>query len=461
MPDSYEPESMTGRLLAGCVAVDVTPRTSQFLWGYPHVERYSTGTLDSLCSSALYLRQDDHSLLFIANDVVFVTADLTARVRSRIAAKTSLSPSAIMVTATHTHSGPMTVSYLSNAADPVVPDPDPDYLQQLEDGMVAAALAAVAAAESAEAGLVMAEAAGIGGNRRDPNGPSQPSVPVLAVRSRKTGKTLGLMPVVCMHPTVLHEDSTLCGGDFPGFARHYLQERFGGCPVVYHTGPSGNQSPRHAISGNTVAEARRLGALLGAAIATALQEIEWKASLPLCAQQLQLALTPRETPSLDTARAALALARANLAALRDTGAPATTVRTAECDLFGAEELVTLAEAAQDGRLAAACAERSPAEIQILTLGPWPFIGWPGEFFVEYGLQLQQKCPGAVVITLANGELQGYIATKDATGYEAANAVFDAANGQHVVAATLRALSQVHTCGEPFDFDCSPDAGSPG
>jgi len=33
-------------LQAGAASVDVSPAGSQFLWGYPHVRRYSTGVHD-------------------------------------------------------------------------------------------------------------------------------------------------------------------------------------------------------------------------------------------------------------------------------------------------------------------------------------------------------------------------------------------------------------------------------
>ena len=37
------------------------------------------------------------------------------------------------------------------------------------------------------------------------------------------------------------------------------------------------------------------------------------------------------------------------------------------------------------------------------------------FVVEYDLALKQRCPGTFPISLANGELQGYIPTPEATG----------------------------------------------
>ena len=35
--------------------IDITPRNSTFLYGYPHVSRLSTGVHDPLLSSSLYL----------------------------------------------------------------------------------------------------------------------------------------------------------------------------------------------------------------------------------------------------------------------------------------------------------------------------------------------------------------------------------------------------------------------
>ncbi len=71
------------------------------------------------------------------------------------------------------------------------------------------------------------------------------------------------MLVCCMHPTVLHEDSKLISRDFPGMAREYLKKNVFGedCVIVHHTGPEGNQSPRHVTKANTFEEAQRFGAM--------------------------------------------------------------------------------------------------------------------------------------------------------------------------------------------------------
>jgi hypothetical protein len=135
----------------------------------------------------------------------------------------------------------------------------------------------------------------------------------------------------------------------------------------------------------------------------------------------------------------LETAKNELARLRETNAPRQLVRTAEVNWFGAEETLTLCRAAQEDRLDDVYASCLPAEVQILAVGPWSFVGWPGEIFVEHALALKEHCANAYVISLANGEFQGYIVTEEAAkngGYEAANSIFDPRSGNLLVNRTL-------------------------
>lgn len=432
-------------LLAGATTVDITPQGSVFLYGYPHVPRYSTGIHDPLECAALFLRSQEGSALFLANDVICFAKQFVQEVRHRIRAETGVPEEAIMVTATHTHSGPIMVDCLSNAADHVLPKTDPRYLVWLADRIVAAACEAVKAAVPAEVGLAIARAQGVGSNRHDPAGPTDSEVPVLVARSLATSRPLACMVVYGMHPTVLHEDSTLISADFPCFTRRLLRQRAlsATCAVLYQNGASGNQSPRHMTRANTFAEAERLGENLGRAIADVIPSISHGREVPIRCRSRWLDLEPRKLPDVNAAKRAVAKAQARLERLKQAGAPRPAIRTAECDVFGAEETAEIARAALDGRLAAAVQACAPTEIQLLKIGPWNFVAWPGEYFVEYGLALKSRAPGTFVITLANGELQGYIVTAEAAAegvYEATNAIFAPSNGPRIVEATLSLLA---------------------
>jgi len=428
----------------------------------------------------LYLSDGETSLLLIANDVIFVSRQTGGRVRERIARRIGIPAANMMITATHTHSGPMTVDMLSCEADPAVPETDLEYVRQLEDGMVEAALKAHENARPARIGLAVADGSCVGTNRHDPAGPSDPDVPVLIIRDVDDQSFVAVMVVCSMHPTVLHEDSTLVSGDFPAMARRYLQQHILGndCPVVYHTGPCANQSPRHVTQANSFDEATRLGHELGRSIAGAVDTIDRESLAdesvagvqPLgCEDKLKLGLQPdkpnaawytddvslgcvrrfvdlprRVLPSIVEAQEQLNQAAKRLEMLRQSGADHSEVRTAECDWFGAEETLTLARAAVTGRLEAAIASVMPAEIMVMRVGPWSFVGWPGEISVEFALEVKARQPDCHVISLANGELQGYVVTEQAIRdgrYEALNALFAGPeSGRLLVEKTLELLS---------------------
>lgn len=426
----------------------MTPVTSQFLYGYPHVPRISTGVHTPLYVSAMYLSDGAQATLLMAADVIFLTKQQVAEARDRITAATNVPRDCILIAATHTHSGPVTMRMISNASDPVVPPPDPRFLHDLLAGLVDAAVLAAQRAEPARLAFDVALVKDVGANRHDPRGPALPETPVLVARSAADDRLIGLLAVGSMHPTVLHEDSRLISADFPGSARRWLQNHFssGDLPFVYFMGAAGNQSPRHLARENTPREADRLGEILGRAVAAAVHSAGDLPPGPLRCLTSLTDLPPRKLPPVDAAEAALAAAAVRLETLRRDAACSTDLRTAECDWLGAEETLTLARAAANGSFATVVGDCLPAEVQAIGIGPWSLICWPGEVFAEFALEVRGHFPNAFVITLANGDLQGYLVTSEAVRtrcYEAGNAVFASpASGRILVETAIRLLQQL-------------------
>jgi len=434
------------QLLASSAVTQITPANGTFLAGYPHVPRYSTGVHDPLLSTSLYLQSGGQRLLIIANDIIYAPKSVVERVRGRISEKTGIPPENILISATHTHSGPKTLDPLATEADTAVPKADSRYVTFFEGRVLESALRAVADPVPAEIGLATCDATGIGTNRRDPNGAKDLQVPVMVVRSAQDQKPIAAMLVCSMHPTVMHEDSTLVSGDFPAMARQYLKQHTLGkdCNVLYHTGPAGNQSPRHVVRGQTFDEAKRLGEILGRAAEKAIASIQFQRDIRLECRRAMVMLPTRSFPSEADAHAKLEKAVARLEQLRQSKAPRTEIRTAETDWFGAQETLTLARATAQGRLTQVAESCMPAEIQAMLIGPWTFIAWPGEMFVEFSLEVKKHCPSTYVISYANGELQGYLVTKQAVdegGYESSNAIFKSPeSGELLVQKTLELLN---------------------
>lgn len=428
-------------LRAGAAQTDITPLTPMFLVGYPHVERTSVGIHDPLVAAALCLENDGVKLILLALDLLFIDAETAAQWRAEIAHHCATRPEHVMISCTHTHSAPVTLTMLAWRHDPIVPAPDPDYMQLVRQQVLAAACLANQRLSAAECGWTTAQMDALPANRIDPSGPTDREIGLLAVRRRENSQYLAISLTYAMHPTVLHEDSRLVSADFPHYVRLALREQFGADAVVlYHTGTSGNQSPRHLVNGQTFEQAELLGRIIGNKAVEALSHrsgISFNADPPLASQFAQVELPLRDFPSPEFARTREREARALYETRQRDGAANGDIRTAECGVFGAEEYVTLADAFAQGAVHAIARRILPAPLQVLQIGGVSIVALPGEFFVEYGLRLKQSAPGKTfVISLANGELQGYIVTPEAIavgGYEALNGLFGPEAGEILIA----------------------------
>ena len=434
--------------LIGVAALDITPGQSVFLFGYPHTPRMSTGVNDSLLASAWWVENDTTASLFISCDLILLTKSLTHRVRETLSKQLALPIEAIMISVTHTHSGPVVAPMISNASDPIVPEPDAAYLRELEERLIIVGQQAKENRRPAKLTIANIDSAGLGTNRHDPAGPTFKTWPVFYATAIDASHPFAAMSICAMHPTVLHDDSTVISGDFPGLARVALQENYTSDFVyLHHMGASGNQSPRHVTREKTIHEARRLGDLLAGRIVEGFDKSSKIQPAPIQSHCRSIDLPIRQLPTTQQAQTQRDAARQRLDQLRHEGTDPVVVRSAEVDLFGAEETCTLAEAANNGQLAEAAAACLPAEIQVIWLGDQALVGWPGEIFVEFAMEVKATSPDSHLITMANGELQGYLVTQDAIDrctYEAGNAIFASPDSGHQLVTATTELLKRHT-----------------
>jgi neutral ceramidase len=434
-------------LQAGAAVRDISPRGPMALFGYPHVERISEGVHDPLLASALYLRTPSAAVVLVSLDILFVDPPRARLLRRAIAERTGTPEDCVFVHTTHTHSGPVTSRILAWRDDATTRPPDPDYLDFLEHQAVEAATDAMANARGAELAWTTADATGVGGSRLAADGVTDPEAGILAVREAGGGPMLAVLLNYGMHPTVLHEDSRLVSSDFPHYAREHLHERIGeNLRVIYQTAPAGDQSPRYLVTGQTFAEAERLGRKLGEAAAASLARLADSAfsRQPMLSGELREVNLPRRTmPPVVDAERQLAAYRAEYERLRAEGAERPLVRTAECAIFGAEGTVALARAQSEGEIDRIVESYRPIALQVLRIGEAWLAGLPGEVFAEYALRIKRQSPAKTfVASLVGGELQGYIVTPQAAaagGYEATTSLFAPEAGGVMVGEVLAIL----------------------
>lgn len=437
-------------LTAGAAARSITPDRPVPLFGYPHCRRISSGVHDPIWASALYLADGDRAVVLVSLDLLFVAPPVARRMRRAAAAAAGIDEACVLISCTHTHSGPVSARILAWQDDPTASAPDPDYLDWVQQQIAAAAGQAAAAARPAAMAWTTADARGVGGNRQRSGGPTDPEASLLAVRDAASRKLAAVVLVYGMHPTVLHEDSTLVSSDFPHYARQELVERFGDqLTVLYHMAPSGDQSPRRFVQSQTFAEAERLGRELGRAAAErldALADADFQSTATLDARVAEVELPRRPIPLVAEAERLLDACRREHQRLIDGEAPRAEIRTAECGVFGGEGTLTLARAAQRGELDRVLADYQPAVVQVLRLGDASIVGLPGEVFSQYALEIKRRSPMATaVVSLANGELQGYVVTDEAAaegGYEATTAMFAPTAGPILVECALELIDRL-------------------
>lgn len=427
-------------LKAGVARVDISPEYSMFLTGYPHVPRMSTGIHDPLYATALYLENGGNIILSLALDIIYLDHNDVHRWRKAIQEATGIPAHAILVSVTHTHSGPNTADVLAWHGDEVVPPPDPKYMEKLKQAVVFVSVEAKKQAEPATLAVTSAQSENVGGNRHDKNGPHDPEVGLVFIKRKSNGEPLALQLIYSMHPTVLHEDSTLASSDFPAYTRQAIESALPGVLTVYQNGTCGNLSPRYHVSGQTFEEAERLGNKLAEPIIRQLQSLNPKHFTDnpvLKAAQGFVELPPRDYPSLEEAEAELDSAVADYERLKRENAGHGPVRTAECTIFGAQFVQRLARARENGELAKFREDYKSIEVQIIQVNDHFLVAWPGEFFVEFGLELKRRAPRPTfIVTMANGNMQGYMVTAGATGYEAKYCFFEPGSAQMVVDATV-------------------------
>lgn len=250
---------MNAELKAGTSIVDISPKQGVSLGGYPHHPRHNTGIHDPLYASCLVLDDGITALAIVCMDTISYSKRYVRQVREAASAKTGIPPQNIMICCSHSHSAPRASLNLTMDALERDREPDPDFVDDLNNKLVELVLDAVQNTFPARLGIekgFCGRGQGVGGNRRDPMGVADPEVWTIGVQDQK-GNWRAALVKYTLHPTFLHSDNFLVSADYPGYIRKYLDRTKPGMVFLFAQGTSGNQSPRYFRSGKTFTEAER------------------------------------------------------------------------------------------------------------------------------------------------------------------------------------------------------------
>jgi neutral ceramidase len=253
---------------AGVSAVAITPESSVWMAGYAARKQPSEGVLHDLHAKALAL--DDGSgrpAVLVSADLLGFTAKVSAAIARAAEKKFGVPRHRLMLTASHTHSGPVIDRQLAvayNLTEKQWADVDA-YTRRLEERVVEAIGLAIKDLRPARLRLGRGEAK-FAKNRRvafQPLGPVEHDVPVLRVEDT-SGRLLAAVFGYSCHNTTLSGAVCEFNGDYAGFAQIEFERRYPGAKALFVAGCAGdaNPDPRGEIG-----HARAHGAELASAVA--------------------------------------------------------------------------------------------------------------------------------------------------------------------------------------------------
>jgi len=160
------------QLAAGLAVADITPPIGYRMSGY-FSERLSTGISNPLHTKAIVLRQGDVSAAMVFCDIIGLSLDVSSRARRQAAERTGIPAPNILITATHSHTGPLYFGTLRKYFhDTAVAEygSDPcekvDYAEELVAKLADVIVKAKAAAKPVLLSAGSAEQGGLSFNRR-------------------------------------------------------------------------------------------------------------------------------------------------------------------------------------------------------------------------------------------------------------------------------------------------------
>jgi len=392
LPALMSPPLSAAAILAGAAQVDITPPPGLPMYGFFDRivnHRVATGTLDPLYARVLVLQSGEKRLALVALDLGRTFGE-PSLARLRAQARDGSHVDALIVTASHTHSGP-------NILDEYPEGGPPAWESAALDKIAGAIHQAALNVEPARLGAGYGDAY-IGYNRRRvgpdgsvsmlwsnpdkaPSGPVDSRVGVIRV-DREDGTPIAILVNYACHPVVLGSDNLQYSADFAGQMAGTVAAAFGGRPLCFFLqGAAGDINPYFAgtpLDKGAVERRDWTGRELGTEAARVAKEIQTRAC---------------PTPSLDFADDVIVFPwRWEPRELR-----ADLLRT-DGPLIFQDHAGVLAAASPPSELA----------LHVTTLlidKRIAIVGMPGEPFVAFQVDWRSRCPVRDCIFL--GYTNGY------------------------------------------------------
>ena len=215
----------------GTASIDITPPLGTPLCGYAKRTEGNSGVLDNLFCKVLVINVGSKLAVLVCCDLIGLDNEFIVEVRVAAENKFNLEYNGIMISCTHTHSGPATMRNIG------IGEKNYNYLNELHSKILDTIDKAINSLQNSECFYYKGKS-DIGMNRRgiieegnieptfDPEGFVDDEVSILVFYKEKSKDIISILYNYGCHPTVLEYTNNFISADFPGAACRFIEEKF-------------------------------------------------------------------------------------------------------------------------------------------------------------------------------------------------------------------------------------------
>ncbi len=435
--------AFAGEFRVGSARVDITPKDGTPLGGF-YKFRGSAGVLDPLYAKTLVMEKDGVHAAIVVLDLSGTVRPIVAEARKLIQQECGIEGDHVMISGTHTHSGPQQPR--GSMMDEITKVNSPagvSYTSMLPVWIAESVKQAKAKLMPVTASSTLGRAEGLSFNRRilregqmeaiwqpqkltpkdRPAGPVDPEVGVLVFEA--AGKPVASLLNFAMHPTSVGGGVKI-SADYPGVFTKLVSERHSAEMIsIFANGCCGNINHHDYVTGK-----RRNTLELGTALADAV-DAAWADLKPLTTF----------TPRIRSEQVVLKCRRFTEEQIAKAKEMAANMFTKSFGTVPMAETVCILETVAKQN------EPLLAEVQVIAFSEeLAIVALPGEIFVELGLALKKASPfkHTLIAELANGSI-GYVPNREAFpqgNYEIVSARNEIGSGEKLIEVALKLLGEV-------------------
>ena len=391
-------------MLAGVSKINITPPIGLELSGWAFGP--SVGILDELYAKVLLVENNGRKAVIITTDLIGFSVEYANAIREGIADKLNMNASDVLISCSHTHSGPATMPLRRWG------EVDIDYIHVVEKKIIGAATMAENKKHEVKIGLGKGYVDGVGVNRRDGEEGSVDTELGIVRIDNINGEMMAVLMNFSCHPVSAHNYKNMISADYPGYAMGVIEKIKDGCIALHTTGAAGDINPKGL---HDIKYAEKFGNMIGGEALKIAESIETRPELDINAVSERINLPVSKLPKADELQKAIAEDKQKLEELKQRGnVKYLELMNAYIPIEWAEDALNIIQT--DSQI-----DHIEMEIQALRLNDAVFVAIPGEVFVDIGLNIKKasKYPYTYIIEVANGSIN-YLPTRKAYekgGYE--------------------------------------------